>query len=448
MSQEPASHPTDTLVDTLIHSALIIPVVPAGTVLKNHSLAIHHGLIHSILPTEVARSTLTAHHTVELPQHVVIPGLINAHGHAAMSLFRGLADDFPLMEWLQEHIWPAEGRWVSDDFVRDGTALAIAEMLRSGTTCFSDMYFFPNAAAATAEQMGMRAQITCPVLDFPTVWAADATEYIHKGLAVQDEYKNNPLITVGFGPHAPYTVSDEPMQRIATLAAELDAPIQIHAHETAHEVAESIKLHGKRPLARLADLGLLGPRTQCVHMTQLDDSDIALLKQYGSHVIHCPESNLKLASGFCPVQRLLNEGVNVALGTDGAASNNDLDLFGELRTAALLAKAVAGDAAAVPATMALEIATINGARALGQEDRIGSLEAGKAADICAIDMGTLESLPLFHPISQIVYTNSAPRVTHVWVAGRARLENRTLLAADYDELVARARRWQAAIAEE
>lgn len=444
MSQQPAQ----TAVDTLIHAAFVVPVMPAGVVLKNHSIAIHQGVIHSILPTDTARSTLTAQHTAELPQHAVIPGLINAHGHAAMSLFRGLADDLPLMPWLQEHIWPAEGRWVSDDFVRDGTAIAIAEMLRSGTTCFSDMYFFPNAAAAMAEKMGMRAQITFPVLDFPTVWAADAAEYIHKGLAVQDEYKHNPLITVGFGPHAPYTVSNEPMQRIATLAAELDTPIQIHAHETAHEVTDSIELHGQRPLARLAELGLLGPRTQLVHMTQVDDSDIALLKQYGSHVIHCPESNLKLASGFCPVQRLLDAGVNVALGTDGAASNNDLDLFGELRTAAMLAKAVAGDAAAVPAATALEMATINGARALGQEDRIGSLEAGKAADICAVDMGALEALPLYHPISQLVYTNSAPRVTHVWVAGRARLDNGTLLAADYDDVLARAQRWQAAIAEE
>ncbi|TNF36442.1 MAG: TRZ/ATZ family hydrolase, partial [Gammaproteobacteria bacterium] len=415
-------------------------------VLKDHALAIHQGKIHSLLPSADARQQLSATTVLELPQHVLIPGLINAHGHAAMSLFRGLADDLPLMPWLQEHIWPAEGRWVSDDFVRDGTALAIAEMLRSGTTCFSDMYFFPNAAAAMAAQMGIRAQVVFPILDFPTVWARDAAEYIHKGLAVHDEYKHHPLVTVGFGPHAPYTVSDEPMQRIATLAAELDSPIQIHAHETAHEVAESLQLHGKRPLARLAELGLLGPRTQCVHMTQVDDSDIALLQQFGSHIIHCPESNLKLASGFCPVQRLLSAGVNVALGTDGAASNNDLDLFGELRTAALLAKAVAGDAAAVPATTALEMATINGARALGQEDRIGSLEAGKAADIAAIDLGTLEALPVYHPVSQLVYTNSAPRVSHVWVAGQARVSNHQLLAADSTGLLQRARQWQQSIA--
>ncbi len=435
-----------TPVDTLIHAGWIIPVVPAGIVLEAHSLAIQQGNIHSLLPTHEARRTLTARQVVELPQHALLPGLVNAHGHAAMSLLRGYADDFALMTWLQDYIWPAEARWVGSEFVRDGSALAIAEMLRAGTTCFSDMYFFPDATAAVAEQMGMRAQLTFPVLDFPTPWATNADEYIHKGLAVHDEYRHNPLVSIGFGPHAPYTVGDAPLARIAMLAAEVDAPIQIHAHETAHEVAESLAQHGERPLARLDRLGLLGPRTQCVHMTQVDDSDIALLAHHAAHVVHCPSSNLKLASGFCPVQRLREAGINVALGTDGAASNNGLDLWGELRTAALLGKAVANDAAALPAFAALEMATLNGARALGLDERIGSLEAGKAADLCAVDLQAIESLPLYQPVSQLVYTHSAPRVTHVWVAGRLRVENRQLLAADSDALLARARHWQATIA--
>lgn len=431
--------------DTLIHAGWIIPVVPA-TVLADHALAIHQGRILAILPSAEARRQVQARQVVELPDHALIPGLINAHGHAAMSLFRGLADDYPLMRWLQEHIWPAESQWVGEDFVRDGTTLAIAEMLRAGTTCFSDMYFFPNAAASAAEQAGMRAQLMFPVLDFPTAWASDADDYIRKGLAVRDDYRSSPLVDIGFGPHAPYTVSDRPLQRIAMLAAETDTAIQIHAHETAHEVTESLRLHGLRPLARLDRLGLLGARTQCVHMTQVDDSDIALLQQSGSHVVHCPQSNLKLASGFCPVQRLHDAGINVALGTDGAASNNTLDLFGELRTAALLAKAVAGDAAALPAFAALEMATLSGARALGLEAHIGSLETGKAADLCAVALGDLESRPLYQPVSQLVYAGNSSRVSHVWINGHAVLKERELLTLDLPELRSRTQRWQQAIA--
>lgn len=438
--------PTPPRADTLIFPRWIVPVAPAGSVLEGYALAIAGGRIAAVLPAAEARDW-QADHVVELPHHALLPGLVNAHGHAPMSLLRGYADDVALQDWLQQHIWPAEGRWVSEEFVRDGAMLAIVEMLRSGTTCFSDMYFFPNKVAQAAQDTGLRAQIHFPVFDFPSAWGQDADDYIHKGLQLRDDFKHSELITVAFGPHAPYTVSDAPLARIAMLAEELDAAIHIHVHETAQEVEEALRLHGERPLLRLQRLGLLGPRTMCVHATALDDSDIELLARNNCHVVHCPESNLKLASGFCPVQKLLDAGINVALGTDGAASNNDLDLFGELRTAALLAKAVAGDATALPAHAALRMATLSGAEALGLADRIGSLEAGKAADIIAVDLGALESQPLFNPVSQLVYGNSGSRVSHSWVAGRLLLNNREPTTINLYELRERIQRWQQTIEE-
>lgn len=438
-SMEPAQLPA--AVDLLIIARWIVPVAPAGTVLENHALAIDGGRIKALLPADRA-AAIAARQIVRLDQHALLPGLVNAHGHAAMTLLRGYADDLPLHTWLEERIWPLERRWVGPEFVRDGTRLAIAEMLRSGTTCFSDMYFFPDAVAQAAHDCGMRAQIHFPVFDFASAWGADPDEYIHKGVRLFDEFKHSPLVGIGFGPHAPYTVGDAPMAKVAMLAAELDASIQIHAHETRREVDDAVARTGERPLARLERLGILGPRTLCVHATSLDDADIEALRRTNSHVVHCPESNMKLASGFCPVQKLLDAGINVALGTDGAASNNDLDLFGELRSAALLAKAVSGDATALPAHAALRMATLDGARALGLDEHIGSLEVGKAADIIAVDMGDIEAQPLYQPASQLVYGNSGSRVTHSWIGGRALLENRRLAAIDLAELRARSAYWQ------
>lgn len=433
--------PLPERVDTLIFARWIVPVEPASVVLEHHAIAIAGGAIVALLPAAQARA-LPAAEVVELGEHLLMPGLVNAHGHAAMALLRGYADDFPLHSWLNEHIWPAEGRWVGEEFVRDGTQLAIAEMLRSGTTCFADMYFFPDVVAQTAHDIGMRAQLHFPVFDFPSAWGADADDYIHKGLLLRDAYKHSELISVGFGPHAPYTVGDAPMARVAMLAAELDAPVQIHLHETQQEVDDAVAQHGERPIARLQRLGLLSPRLQAVHATALNDDDITLLAQNNCHVVHCPESNLKLASGFCPVQRLIDAGINVALGTDGAASNNDLDLFGELRSAALLAKAVARDAAALPAPRALAMATIDAARALGLEERIGSLLPGKQADLIALDLSGIENQPLFNPISQLVYSNSGHRVSHAWVGGRLLLEKRQPTTFNLHELGERIRRWQ------
>lgn len=429
-------------IDLLIHARWVIPVSGEQAALDAHCVAIHDGVIVEILPSDQARQLYRGTEEIELANHILIPGLVNSHGHAAMSLLRGAADDMALHTWLHEHIWPLEGRWVSEEFVYHGTQLAIAEMLLSGTTCFADMYFFPDAAARAAKEAGIRAQLAAPVLDFPTVWASDADEYIRKATQLHDTYRNHPLISVAFGPHAPYTVSDAPLLKIATLAEEMDVPIHMHVHETSQEVTDAVAATGKRPLQRLADLGLISPRLLCVHATQLNDSEIALLAESGASVIHCPESNLKLASGFCPTGKLAKAGVNIALGTDGAASNNDLDMFSEMRTAALLAKAVTGDASAIPAWQALQIATINGAKALGIDDKVGSLEVGKQADIVAVDMQAINAMPVYQPLSHLAYSTSSSQVSHVWVGGRLLVDNRQLITLNLDTLRIQTSAWQ------
>ncbi len=428
-------------IDLLIHARWIIPVEPEGVVHSGHCLAVHEGRILDLLPAAEASTRYTAATTLHLDQHALIPGLINAHTHAAMSLLRGLADDLPLMEWLHQHIWPAESAWVNPQFIQDGTQLAIAEMLRGGTTCFNDMYFFPDHAARVTAACGMRASIGLILIDFPTAWAANADEYLHKGLEVHDAWKDHPLITTTLAPHAPYSVSDAPLEKIVMYADVIDRQIQMHVHETRDEIDQGIAKYHMRPLARLHKLGLLSPRLQAVHMTQLTDDEIAQVAASGAHVVHCPESNLKLASGFCPLDKLIKAGINVALGTDGAASNNDLDMFSEMRTAALLAKGVSGDAASVPAAAALRMATLNGARALGLGDITGSLLPGKAADITAVHLGDIETQPLYDPVSQLVYATGRDKVTDVWVAGQHILKQRKLTTLDEAELVAKARGW-------
>jgi 5-methylthioadenosine/S-adenosylhomocysteine deaminase len=430
------------VVDTLIHARWIIPVEPESVTLEHHSLVIDSGRIIDLLPTDLAQKKYKGSSIEILKNHALLPGLINSHTHAAMTLLRGIADDLPLMDWLNNHIWPLEQKWMSEAFVRDGTDLAIAEMIRGGTTCFNDMYFFPDITAKQAVQHGMRASVGLIVFDFPTVWAENSDRYIEKGLALHDELRHQPLITTTFAPHAPYTVSDGPLQKIRTLSDQLDKPIHIHVHETRHEVEQAQQQSGKRPLQRLNELGLVNPSLMAVHATQLTDAEIALLAEAGAHIVHCPESNLKLASGFCPVARCIAAGINVALGTDGAASNNDLDLFGEMRTAALLGKAVAGDASAVPAMTALRMATINGAKALGLADETGSLSLGKAADVIAIDLDHLETRPLYCPVSQIVYAASRKQVTDVWVAGKRLLNQRQLTTINLVELMAKIAQWQ------
>ena len=427
-------------LDLLLLPTWLVPVEPAGVVLKDYALGIRDGRIALIAPHEQALRQ-EAREVRHLPNCLLAPGLVNAHGHAAMSLFRGLADDLPLTNWLQDHIWPAEARWVDEAFVRDGSELAIAEQILGGITCMADMYFFPETSSEVIHRSGIRAQLSIPVLDFPIPGARDAGEALRKGLSLFDDLRQHPRISVAFGPHAPYTVSDDKLENVRMLAEELDAGIHMHVHETAGEIQQSLEQYGERPLARLKRLGLLGPRFQAVHMTQISDDDLSLLVESNSSVIHCPESNLKLACGFCPVEKLWQAGVNVAIGTDGAASNNDLDLLAEVRTAALLAKAVAGNATALDAHRALRMATLNGARALGLDEQTGSLELGKQADLVAFDLSGLSQQPIYDPVSQLIYTSNRSCVRHVWVGGKALLDDRRLTRLDEDKLIASARHW-------
>ncbi|MDH3712864.1 MAG: TRZ/ATZ family hydrolase [Gammaproteobacteria bacterium] len=428
-------------VDLIVEAAWVATVDAGDTLLTDHAVVVNDTRIVDILPRDAANAGYRANLRYQLPTHLLIPGLVNAHTHAAMTLLRGFADDIPLMAWLQEHVWPTESRWVDKDFVRDGTQLAIAEMLRSGTTCFSDMYYHPDIAATVAQASGIRAIIGMIVLDFPTLWAADPDEYFHKGLTLHDQLRDDPLVGTALAPHAPYTVSDGPLARVRMYTDELDIPVHMHVHETRHEVQQAIDETGSSPLRRLQRLGMLNPHLIAVHMTQLQDDDIELAARSGINVVHCPESNLKLASGFCRVNDLLNAGVNVALGTDGAASNNDLDMLGELRCAALLAKGIADDASALEVTQALRMATINGARALGIADQTGSLEVGKSADMVALDLHALNTQPVYNAISQLVFAASREQICHVWVAGECLVEDAKLTRINEAELLHKIAAW-------
>jgi len=427
---------------TLILPRWLVPVEPAGSVLEQHAVAVRDGRIEAVLPVEAARRRFAQYPALALPEHALIPGLVNAHTHAAMSLMRGIADDMPLMRWLQEHIWPAEARHVSPQFVRDGTLLACAEMLRGGITCFNDMYYFPEAALEAAHEAKMRASLGAIVIDFPSAYAADADDYLRKGLALRDRYADEPLLSFCLAPHAPYTVSDESFGKVAKLAAELDLPVHLHLHETADEVSRSEHEHGARPLERLRRLGLLSPALIAVHAVHVSEAEIALLARHGCSVVHCPSSNLKLASGFAPVAALLKAGVNVALGTDGAASNNRLDMFQEMRTAALLAKAVAGDAEAMPAHAALRAATLGGASALGLESRIGTIAEGKQADLAAVRISGPELQPCYDVVSHLIYAAGREHVSHVWVAGQPVLREGVLHNPAFADLDSRCEMWQ------
>ena len=391
-------------------------------VLEGNCVAVRDGLIEAVLPRAAAEARFPAYEKIALDEHVLIPGLVNAHTHAAMSLMRGLADDLPLMRWLEEHIWPAEAKHVSPQFVHDGTLLACAEMLRGGITCFNDMYFFPGAALEAALQAGMRASLGMIVVDFPSAYGSDPDDYLAKGLALRDRWREHPMVSFCLAPHAPYTVSDATFRKIAKLAGEVEVPVHIHLHETAQEIARSLSEHGVRPIERLQRLGLLGPGLIAVHAVHLSDTEIELLAKHGASVAHCPSSNLKLASGFAPVAKMAAAGINLAIGTDGAAGNNRLDMFEEMRLAALLAKAVAGDAETLPAHAALRAATLGGASALGLETRIGSISPGKFADLAAVRFSGPELTPCYDPASHLVYTAGRQHVSDVWVAGRHLLQ--------------------------
>jgi 5-methylthioadenosine/S-adenosylhomocysteine deaminase len=433
-------------IDLLIEARWVVPVQPHGAVLEHHAVAVDGDVIVGVLPVAEARAVYAPRETVALAEHALIPGLVNAHTHNPMTLLRGVADDLPLMTWLKEHIWPVEARVMGPEFVRDGVELAVAEMLRGGTTCANENYFFPDVIAATYRQLGFRACVGLPVIEFPSAWARTRDEYFERALAVHDDLRGEPLLTTAFVPHAPYTVSDASFERIRMLADQLDIPVHLHLMETAQEVEDSKREHGLRPFQRLQKLGIVNDRLVAVHMTAVSDAEIAACAEAGVSVVHCPESNLKLASGFCPAEKFGRAGVNLAIGTDGCASNNDLDMFGELRTAALLAKAVAGDASAFDAAYALRAATLNGARAIGLGERIGSIEVGKQADLAAVRLDALETRPLYNVISQLAYATGRQQVSDVWIAGRRKLAERALPDIDVPGLLERTRAWRDRIA--
>jgi len=427
---------------TVIEPRWVIPVIPESVVLTDHAVVINEDRIAAVLTVADALTQYPDAKRVALPGHALIPGLVNLHTHAAMTLMRGMADDLALMDWLQNHIWPAETRMVSDEFVHDGTLLACVEMLRGGVTCFNDMYFFPEAAARAALRAGMRSALGIIAVEFRSAYAVDAQDYLSKGIALRDTLRDEPLLSFCLAPHAPFTVSDATFAQIATYANELDLPVHIHLHETEHEINDSITTHGVRPVARLERLGLLGPGLIAVHGVHLNADEIDLLAHHGCSIAHCPSSNLKLGSGIAPVRQLLQAGVNIGIGTDGAASNNRLDLFSEMRLAALLAKGSGSDPQIMPAHRALEAATIGGARALGIQDKIGSITTGKFADLTAVDLSTPELTPCYDPVSHLVYAAGREHVTDVWVGGVRRVANRALIDIDEAALCTRANHWK------
>jgi 5-methylthioadenosine/S-adenosylhomocysteine deaminase len=427
--------------DLIIEARWIVPVEPDGVVLQDHAVVVHSGRIAALLPAADARARFDAVETFELPDHVLIPGLVNAHTHAAMTVMRGFADDTPLMNWLRDHIWPAEAKHASPEMVYDGTLLACAEMIAGGITCANDMYFFPEEAARAFLDTGMRGSLGMIAVEFPTAYATGPDHYIAKGLAMRDRLADEPLLSFCMAPHAPYTVSDATFTRIAAVAEELDVPIHVHLHETHDEITESLRRHGVRPLERLRRLGLATPRLIGVHGVHFTAAEVELLATHGCHVAHCPSSNLKLASGMARVADLLDAGVNVALGTDGAASNNRLDVFQEMRTAALLAKGVSGRAEAMPAHQTLRCATLGGARALGLDAQIGSITPGKEADLTAVSLSGNETRPVFDPVSHLVYAAGRECVSHVWIRGVLLLRDSRLTRVEPRELEKRASLW-------
>ena len=432
----------------LLFPRLLVPVRPRLQVLEQMAVVLEGEHISAVIPRSEAEVKYETAARIELPEHVLMPGLINMHTHSAMSLLRGYADDLNLQEWLNEHIWPVEKAYLGPGFVHDGAMLAIAEMLRGGTTFFNDLYFFPEVTAAAAVDAGMRACIGLPVIDVPTIWANNENEYIDKGLDVSASWKSEPLISTAIAPHAPYSVGDAALSRIAELSGNLDLRVHMHVLESSWEISESLQHHGKATLERLDDLGLMNERLLAVHMTQLNGTDLEALSETGVNVIHCPESNLKLGNGICPVAKLLEHNVNLALGTDGAASNNNLNLLAESRSAAMLAKGYSADPCVLDAFQTLELLTINAARALGKEQQLGSVEAGKQADLCAIRLDSLQTTPMYDVVSHLIYAASSQQVSHVWVNGRMLLQDKQFLHLDTGDIMDRANYWAKRITSE
>ena len=419
----------------------VIPIEPTGAVLADHAVVVRDDRIAAVLPRTEAAEAYPDFPAIDLSDQILIPGLVNAHTHAAMTLFRGFADDLALSDWLQQRIWPAEARLVTPEFVADGTRLACLEMLRGGITMFADMYFYPDEAITAAVAAGIRMNVGLVYLTVPTNYAKDQDDYLRKGLQVWQQWHDHPQVRFALAPHATYSTTPESMQAIPALCSEYDLGVHTHLHETAQEVSDEQRDFGMTGVARLQQAGALGDRFFGAHGVHLNAEDIAVLAETGSSVVHCPSSNLKLGSGVAPIAELLAAGVNVGLGTDGAASNNRLDLWQEMRTAALLAKGITGDPTVVPAHQALRMATLAGAQALGRADDLGSLTPGKQADVVAVSAHSLAGAPIYDPASAVVYALGREHVSNVWVAGRQVVAEGVCTTINEHDALTSARQW-------
>jgi len=427
--------------DLIISAPWVLPVAPENTALTEHSVAISGGTIIAVGPTDYIVQNYSGTEHLKLTHHIVLPGLINTHCHSAMTLLRGAGEDQPLKAWLEETIWPLEAAVMDDNYVTLGTQLAVAEMLLCGTTTFSDMYFLPEKVADVCIDVGIRAQLSFPIIEFANAWSHSADDALAKGLALHEQLKGNNLVHVALGPHSGYSLSAAELEHIAQVGLEQNLPIQMHIHETAQEVADAHQSMGQSWIERCAEIGMLGPHVQAVHMTQISDSELKLIADTDTRVVHCPTSNLKLASGYCPTTQLRDAGITVSLGTDGAASNKRLNLFAEARMASLLAKHTDRNAAAATAEEMLHMATLGGARALGMENVTGSLEVGKAADLIAVDINSLGMLPMYNPFATLIHGDAGNAVSHTYVAGKALVADGQLTPDSLTDLAQRVLSW-------
>lgn len=429
-------------VSKVLSPSWLVTAEKQQPILTDYSIVIEQDKILDILPTIEVHSVYQADQVVELPGQLIMPGMVNAHSHVSMSLMRGYADDLPLMTWLNDYIWPAERAVLSEAYVKDASLFGCAEMLQSGITTFNDMYFFPEATATAVKQSGIRANLGLVVIEFPSSYAEDAEAYLNKGFAAHDSWRDETRITTSIAPHAPYTVSNDTFEKVLTYSDQLDLTIHTHLHETVDEINESISAFGVRPIQRLDDLGVLSPQLIAAHAVHVTDSEIELLTNYGCHISHCPASNAKLGSGIAPVAQLHQHGVNICIGSDGVASNNRTDLFAEMRLAAMLCKGINQDAAILNAQALIEMVTINGAKALGLNETIGSITIGKQADLIAVNVSDLSIAPCYDPISHLVYACGREHVTHTWVDGELRYNDGCFSDIEPSELQSIIQRWQ------
>lgn len=429
-------------VNQLIEARWGVPMShPHPEIMEHWAVAVSEGVIVATGPADRLKQIYTSDEHIQLTKHVLLPGFINAHAHSPMVLLRALSDDVRLKNWLEDCIWPAEKSLISQSFIEDGMCLAIAEMLRTGTTCINEHYFMPSIAAQTCQTMGMRAVIGLWVGDIQLPWAPSVDACFEAGLTLLDQAQFSDIIQFSWAPHSPYLLNDTELKKLASYSHSTQLPVHIHCHETQHEIEHSMRTLGLRPLARLAASGLLNEKLILVHMVETNQEDLAQLVTAGAHVITCPKSNAKLASGHAPLLEIRSAGVNVGLGTDSAASNNSLDMLEECRMMALLNKAVTRNPAALSAYECLYAATMGNAHALGLEAQVGSIDVGKKADLIAFNLDSLNTYPHHHPIAQLVYAAHSQQISHVWTQGRLRIKEGSFVDIDEQKLKRIAKHW-------